>query len=207
MIRFFMVNVSVSGDTETPERMDGTMKCKKLLAFLLTAAMFVSPCSGVFAAANVSETDASAPPQQTEAASEPTPEEVIVTTDGNETVTVSEQMTDANELPHGRMGENAYWYYNADTQLLSVLGNGKIGPGTMDYDSSWRNYLPYITKIFIDEGITDIAENTFYSDYVFVGDGFLKPYISSVSLPSTLKTIGKGAFSECDRLTSLTIPA
>ncbi len=183
------------------------MKCKKLLAFLLTAAMFVSTCSGVFAAANVSETDASAPPQQTEAASEPTPEEVIVTTDGNEKITVSEQMTKANELPHGRMGENAYWYYNADTQLLSVLGNGKIGPGTMDYDSSWRNYLPYITKIFIDEGITDIAENTFYSDYVFVGDGFLKPYISSVSLPSTLKTIGKGAFSECDRLTSLTIPA
>ena len=207
MIRFFMVNVSVSGDTETPERMDGTMKCKKLLAFLLTAAMFVSTCSGVFAAANVSETDASAPPQQTEAASEPTPEEVIVTTDGNEKITVSEQMTKANELPHGRMGENAYWYYNADTQLLSVLGNGKIGPGTMDYDSSWRNYLPYITKILIDEGITDIAENTFYSDYVFVGDGFLKPYISSVSLPSTLKTIGKGAFSECDRLTSLTIPA
>ena len=207
MIRFFMVNVSVSGDTETPERMDGTMKCKKLLAFLLTAAMFVSTCSGVFAAANVSETDASAPPQQTEAASEPTPEEVIVTTDGNETVTVSEQMTDANELPHGRMGENAYWYYNADTQLLSVLGNGKIGPGTMDYDSSWRNYLPYITKILIDEGITDIADNTFYSDYVFADGGFWKPYISSVLLPSTLKTIGKGAFSECDRLTSLTVPA
>ncbi len=203
MIRFFMVNVSVSGDTETPERMDGTMKCKKLLAFLLTAAMFVSTCSGVFAAANVSETDASAPPQQTEAASEPTPEEVIVTTDGNEKITVSEQMTKANELPHGRMGENAYWYYNADTQTLSVLGNGKIGPGTMDYDDAWRAYHYdydnqfFIRKILIDEGITDIADGTFSECGA----------ASSVSLPSTLKTIGRGAFFRCNGLTSLTIPA
>ena len=52
------------------------------------------------------------------------------------------------------------------------------------------------TSIILSEGITTIADKGIYSAY----------YVVSITLPSTLTSIGSQAFELCEHLTSLTIP-
>lgn len=65
-----------------------------------------------------------------------------------------------------------------------------IGKYLLDYDNSSEN-----THIAVKEGTELISNMTFaFSD------------ITSVSLPSSLKIVGKSAFIECKKITSITLP-
>lgn len=71
-----------------------------------------------------------------------------------------------------------------------TVGNGKTSIGPDDL----KNYSTS-SKIKIAEGVTEIQDETFYySD------------VKTISLPASLKSIGKRAFYKCSNLTKITIP-
>ena len=86
-------------------------------------------------------------------------------------------------------GESVKATYNTSTGVLNIYGTGAMY-------GDWAP-LPYagMKSVMIGQGVTSIGPNTF-KDLPF----------SSVSLPSTLQSIGRYAFSGCDNLTSVTIP-
>lgn len=65
----------------------------------------------------------------------------------------------------------------------------------------WNSYNDSIKTVTISEGITSIGEYAFYSFGNYSYDN-----LTSVSLPSTLNSIGSGAFYCCESLESIVIP-
>ena len=105
----------------------------------------------------------------------------------------------------GRIGDTAFtWSYAGST--LTISGSGALPDETNAFmyyvASGLGDFLYYVSsglsfsRLVLSEGITDIPGDCFYS----------MSNITSVSLPSTLKTIGAYAF-EGTGLTSVTIPA
>ena len=114
--------------------------------------------------------------------------------------------------PGGICGENngtltdaVKWSFNETTATLTLTGTGTIktfsdqGPMAYpwcDYDGSGNHKgMEDITTIVIDEGITNIP------DYAFA----MYEYCTSVTLPSTLTSIGASSLEECG-FTSITLP-
>lgn len=91
-------------------------------------------------------------------------------------------------LQYGDAGENIKWFHEKG-DVLRFAGTGKM----YEYDGAvpWGRKA----KIYIGEGITTICDNAFHSN----------TYLSYVSLPRTLKTIGDHAF-EFTSLTDIRIP-
>ncbi len=85
----------------------------------------------------------------------------------------------------GKLSDTISWHIS-DTGILSISGTG----GTPDYDASdTDSQSPFsgnesIREIFIDEGITELGNDIFYS---CTG-------VTSVSLPDSLRYIGERAF-------------
>jgi hypothetical protein len=105
----------------------------------------------------------------------------------------------------GTCGNSATWSYDSKTTTLTISGTG----ATNDYNalisrSPWLNYKSEITKIVVEEGITEIGNYNFYNCVA----------LTSVSLPSTLVSIdgtgtmetSYGAFQNCTSLVSITLP-
>ena len=78
----------------------------------------------------------------------------------------------------GTCGENVTWSYSSGT--LTISGTGEI---TDIY--SWSTYETEITKLVIKEGVTAIPAWAF--------DGHSN--LTSVTIPASMKTIGRGAFN------------
>ena len=114
--------------------------------------------------------------------------------------------------PGGICGENngtltdaVKWSFNETTATLTLTGTGTIktfsdqGPMAYpwcDYDGSGNHKgMEDITTIVIGEGITNIP------DYAFA----MYEYCTSVTLPSTLTSIGASSLEECG-FTSITLP-
>ncbi len=93
---------------------------------------------------------------------------------------------------------NADWVLYSDGELV-VTGTGVITcSSSSTYDGSkypWYNYRSQIKKITIGEGITHIGLYMFFGAY----------NVTSVSFPTTLKSIGDSAFRQCSKLSSLRI--
>lgn len=87
----------------------------------------------------------------------------------------------------GKCGENV----TATLQdgILTVTGTGAMSDG----EHFWSG--KQVDSVIIAEGITAIGNNN-----------FRRLNITSVTLPSTLKTIGGGAFNECKKLTTIVLP-
>jgi len=100
----------------------------------------------------------------------------------------------------GICGDDLRYDFNSDG-TLNITGMGEM----YDYTSAdfidvtdkrvrppWYGYIEHIKAITIGEGVTHVGDCAFWYDY-FGGT------TKSLSLPSTLKTIGDGAFSwRCD---------
>lgn len=84
----------------------------------------------------------------------------------------------------------------ADTVVIS--GTGAMGAYDPDLEIMypWRAYKDTFTKIVVEEGITEIPAHAFY--YCI--------NVTSVSLPSTLQSIGTSSFRRCESLEKLVIP-
>lgn len=88
----------------------------------------------------------------------------------------------------GICGENATWEYDVYSAELKVSGSG-------DMYGTYR-FNKYVKKAIIGEGITSISANAFDSSA-----------LESISLPNSLKTIGKEAFWGCQSLKEVSFPA
>ena len=167
------------------------MKCKKLLALALTAALFVSACANVFAAANVSESDATVTAASqtvvSQSAESEASEEAVVTED--ETVTVQEQQVQANEdATSGTCGDSLNWNYNTSTGVLTISGSGAMT------SHPWDGYKSNITQVKFSGNVTSIC------DYAFSECKNLE----RITIPASVETIGGAAFFNCINLESVT---
>ena len=121
-------------------------------------------------------------------------------------------------------GEGYSWLVGADnpsdivaTLKLSDPKNGHSkgemiieGTGDMEDFSSgdipWIWYLEQITSVKISEGITSMGARSFDASYINTDYYGGVSNLTSVTFPSTLKSIGMCAFAECKLLTSIDLP-
>ena len=110
---------------------------------------------------------------------------------------------------------------------MTIRGKGPMKNYTFytSRETPWHNVIPYITKLIVDKGVTSLGDCvlrdfggyyypdslkevtlpeglTYLGDYAFLGAANL----TSITLPSTLTTIGLAAF-ESTGLTGITIPS
>ena len=95
----------------------------------------------------------------------------------------------------GSCGDNATWEY--DNGTLTIAGTGEITTYSTENPTAypWFAQLENIQTVIIGEGITNIP------DWAFG----MYENLASVSLPSTLRSIGNSALEEC-AFTSITLP-
>ncbi len=123
----------------------------------------------------------------------------------------------AEDLPtSGKWGDNITWELDADG-TLTLSGKGKMEYGAFMYNDElpadeqsiypWSYYHKQIKKIIIGEGITEISDNAFHNtgDEFWTGDTRYTQ-LKTVKLPSTLKSIGKGAFYGACKLKQINFP-
>ena len=109
----------------------------------------------------------------------------------------------------------AYQYKNKVLNIglnpLSGKKNGKMKnwSGGTNLTLPWYSMRSDITKVTVGEGVTTIGNRFLYVAYGEVFDGTKTPLsmLKSVSLPSTLKTIGTQAFFYKPKLKNVVIPA
>ncbi|MFI3249790.1 MAG: leucine-rich repeat protein [Eubacteriales bacterium] len=103
----------------------------------------------------------------------------------------------------GICGDNATWHYDLETSVLTISGTGAM----YDYDYT-DNKAPWdghkynydtgdkILGIVVEEGITHISAYSIWNCQ----------YLTSLTLPSTLETLGESGLSGFRRLTTLVVP-
>ena len=96
----------------------------------------------------------------------------------------------------------ANFKWNFSQGVLSITGTGEMDAFEDYFSYPWFGKASYIKTINIGEGITSIAASAFACS----GDPRYYGNVTTVNLPSTLKTIGKSAFAYCSGLVDVTIP-
>ena len=115
-------------------------------------------------------------------------------------VSVTYRKPAAAAVASGKCGDSASWKLDAEG-TLTISGSGK----TWDFiDEDWNATAPWydvslrlrIKKVVVEKGITYVGTWAFYDC----------SEMTSVSLPTTLETMGASVFQDCTSLTSVTIP-
>ena len=115
-------------------------------------------------------------------------------------VSVTYRKPAAALVASGKCGDSAKWTLDA-AGTLTISGSGK----TWDFiDEDWNANAPWydaslrlrIKKVVVEKGITYVGTRAFYDC----------SEMTSVSLPTTLETMGADVFMYCTGLTSVTIP-
>ena len=97
----------------------------------------------------------------------------------------------------GTCGENVTWALSADETTLTISGQGTMyAYNTTTTLAPWLYSKDNITKVVINEGVTDVG------DYAFYGC----KRISSLSLPSSVEELGTYAFGSCIALKEIVFP-
>ena len=103
------------------------------------------------------------------------------------------------EVYTGVCGENLTWTLGKSSGKLVISGTGPM----YDYEynnssvnSPWFAYKDLIKEIIIEDGVTTIGENAFWSC----------KKLASIGIPDTVTSIGGSALSDCPCLKSLEIP-
>ena len=93
----------------------------------------------------------------------------------------------------GSCGDDMTWSF--DHGVLTITGTGEMT--WFDYGQiPWSGFREHITGIVIEEGVTSICGNAFA----------FCPKLTSVSLPTTLLTIGNDSFFNSNKLSSVELP-
>ena len=105
----------------------------------------------------------------------------------------------ADEETGGSCGENVYWEFDESTGTLTIYGTGEMNYGGDDASSDgsewpWYPYSSDIKSVVIEPGVTAIAIGAFMNYYTS---------IESVSIPSTVTSIGQSVFAGCISLTDV----
>ena len=93
----------------------------------------------------------------------------------------------------GTCGDNAKW--EADGSTLRITGTGAMTSYSISTSTPWYGRRTRITDIVISDGITEIG-----------ACDFAELSATSVSIPNSVTSIGRGAFSNCKSLQSIEIP-
>ncbi len=86
--------------------------------------------------------------------------------------------------------------YNVKDDVLVIDGQGDIPAKESKYYD--EDAVTSIKKIIVKEGITGLCDYCFATNY---------PEVVSIELPSTLKSVGKGAFMSCFSLKEIQLPS
>lgn len=89
------------------------------------------------------------------------------------------------------------WNVSSDHKTLTLNGNGSTKAFESGASTDWQQWKDTVEEIKVDEGITELNARCFYNF----------SNLKSVTLPSTLTTIGYAAFLGCTSLKSITLPA
>ena len=100
----------------------------------------------------------------------------------------------------GNNGNNVTWAYDSNSKVLTISGTGAMADYSNDTEQPWCGYHNDIEKIIIGDDVTHIGDYAFACFYN--GNQPL-----SVTIPTSVTTIGANAFLNCGDLTSITIPA
>lgn len=92
-------------------------------------------------------------------------------------------------IVNGTCGDNLTWSLNTKDSTLTIEGYGTMT------STPWKEHISFIAYISLPDGLTNIRDNAF-SDCV----------ISTISIPTSVNSIGKGAFMNCTHLLSVEIP-
>ena len=95
-----------------------------------------------------------------------------------------------------------YYHFDSTTGKIIIYGTGCNGNYGI-HQHPWKDLGEKITSIEIAYGITRIGSNSFD-----MKSGFEDYYkgVKTITLPSTLTSIGVGAFTSCVSITSIDIP-
>ena len=102
----------------------------------------------------------------------------------------------------GSCGENVTYHYDSTTKVLTLTGTGAMA----DYTMSGAGRSPFYqnttirnncTRIEVGEGITHVG------NYIF----FYLTKVTEAVLPSTIESIGTGAFQTCSLMAACEIPS
>lgn len=91
----------------------------------------------------------------------------------------------------GFIGDNVSYSFNTVTGILTVVGTGPMD----DFSQNWITWPTEPRQLIIEEGVTTVGANFLHN--------CLK--LDSISLPSTLQSIGENAFTQCN-ITELDCP-
>ncbi|MBQ3135871.1 MAG: leucine-rich repeat domain-containing protein [Clostridia bacterium] len=97
----------------------------------------------------------------------------------------------------GKCGDNVFWTYDSSTEILTISGQGKMWNSDEDgYNYSRPPYHDIDYKyVVIQNGVTAISAYAFSNSQV-----------TTISIPSSVKKIGKCAFYETYALKNVIIP-
>ena len=145
----------------------------------------------------------------------------VTTEDGGftDTCTVNVAEVLPNQPTSGKLGPNAYWKYDSDSETMTVYGSGYCEDGYSE--GEYRNYRRVTTNLIIEEGITEIdsfSNFTAIESVVFPKslERFDDEYgafnncnnLKSISFePGSEIRVIAGAFNNCSQLSSVTFPA
>lgn len=105
----------------------------------------------------------------------------------------------AETATSGSCGDSLTWSFDSTTGELTISGTGDMATYTNETGATpapWYSHAANITKITVEEGVETIGKYAFNR----------LNKATSVSLPTTLKTIGYNAFRYCSALADVTIP-
>lgn len=100
----------------------------------------------------------------------------------------------ADVVHSGQLTDTVSWSVDSDG-VLTISGSGSMGNGEYWYDFPWLGYSEEIYSIVIDEGVTDIIDTAF----------FWLDSVVTVSIPSTVETIGSIDVFTCGNLETITV--
>ncbi len=118
----------------------------------------------------------------------------------------------------GSVNANIHWVLDADTGTLTISGTGAI-PSYRFSEPPWYGYRTNVSRIVIEEGITEVGERSLYwcvnctevqlpTTLIAIREyGFNSlQSLEQITLPENLKIIEFCAFSECLALKSIVLP-
>ncbi|MBR6806894.1 MAG: leucine-rich repeat protein, partial [Clostridia bacterium] len=101
-----------------------------------------------------------------------------------------------NITASGTLSNGMKWSINGDSGTLTITGNGDM-PDFKNQGAPWFPYHENIQSVVLNEGITSVGKFSFVRC----------KYMTSATLPSTLKVIKNSAFNNCRSLVSITFPS
>ncbi len=87
----------------------------------------------------------------------------------------------------GSLPNNLTWTYNTTTRTLTISGSGSMAAFTNTNPIPWASYMSQIEKLVVSENVQSIAPSAFNGASA----------LHTLTLPSTLTSIGANAFNGC----------